>query len=103
MVKEHEANPKLKRILFSIVKELEKINSLAWYVSEDAKDTCGAICPSTIPDWSDEGLIVEIERRTLQIEERKRYIAGLHGGADGHRRAAEVRADELYQKYCGKC
>ena len=33
MVKEHEANPKLKRILFSIVKELEKINSTAWYIS----------------------------------------------------------------------
>ena len=103
MTPQHEANPKLKRVLYSVVSELEKISSIAWYTSKDAKDACGVIDPSAIPDWSDEALIVEIERRTLQIEERKRYIAGLHGGADGHRRAAEHRADELYQKYCGKC
>lgn len=102
MTPQHEANPKLKRVLFSVVTELEKISAIAWYISKDAKDTCGAICPSSIEDWSDEALIVEIERRTLQIEERKRYIAGLHGGAEGHQRAAEHRADELYQKYCGK-
>ncbi|WAK44437.1 hypothetical protein [Erwinia phage vB_Ea_2910A] len=102
MTPEHEANPKLKRVLFSIVRELEKISAVAWYVSKDEKDACGVICPSSIPDWSDEALIVEIERRTLQIEERKRYIAGLHGGAESHQRAAEYRADELYQKYCSK-
>ncbi len=101
MVPENEANPKLKSILNSIVRELERINSNAWYLSKDAKDTCGVIT-TTLPDWSDESLIAEIEMRTLQIEERKRYIAGLHGGAEGHQRACEIRADELYHKYCGR-
>lgn len=102
MTPQHEANPKLKRVLASIVQELGRINVVAWDISKDPKDACGPICASSIPDWSDEALIREIERRTLQIEKRKRYIAGLHGGADGHQRAAEHRADELYQKYCGQ-
>ena len=95
-------NQKLVTVLRAVTQELEKINSIAWYVSKDAKDTCGCIDPFAIPDWSDEGLIKEIERRECQINERKRYIAGLHGGADGHSRAASAQADAIYQRYCGK-
>ncbi|QZE59269.1 hypothetical protein MPK66_gp025 [Erwinia phage pEa_SNUABM_2] len=95
-------NQKLVTILRAVTKELEKINSTAWYLSGESKDTCGVIDPFAIPDWSDEGLIKEIERRELQINERKRYIAGLNGGADGHRRTTDTQADAIYQRYCGK-
>lgn len=94
-------NMKLWRILGCVVRELESINSQAWYLSQDPKDTCGSI-GYAIPDYTDGTLIKEIEMRVGQIEERKRYIAGLHGGEQGHRRACDFRADELYQKYCGK-
>lgn len=96
-------NQKLIFILKALTRKLEEVNALAWSISKDPKDTCGAIDMSAISDYSDEGLIKEIEIRANQIEERKRYIAGLHGGADGHCRAANSQADELYQKYCGKC
>lgn len=94
-------NMKLWSILGSIVRELEKINATAWYLSKDPKDTCGVIC-CAIPDYTDATLIKEIEMRVGQIEERKRYIAGLQNGEAGHAFACEQRADELYQKYCGK-
>lgn len=97
------SNPKLIFVLKALTRKLEELNTLAWSISKDGKDACGAIDMSAIEDYSDEGLIKEIEIRANQIEERKRYIAGLHGGADGHCRAANRQADELYQKYCGKC
>lgn len=96
------ANKKLVAILGSVTRELESINSQAGHLSKDPKDTCGVIDPFAFKDWSDEGLIKQIEMRVGQIEERKRYIAGLHGGEEGHSRACEFRADELYHKYCGK-
>lgn len=94
-------NQKLYRIMISLMKELERINSQAWYLSKDDKDTCGLI-GLALADYSDESLIREIEMRANQIEERKRYIAGLHGGTDGHRRATDAQADAIYQRYCGK-
>lgn len=94
-------NKKLWSILNSVVRELEKISSQAWYLSQDEKDTCGAI-GHAFADYSDESLIKQIEMRASQIEERKRYIAGLHGGAEGHCRVTEMQADAIYQRYCGK-
>lgn len=96
----HDANKKLVTILGAVTRELEKLQSIAWYTSKNDKDVWGVIDPYAIPDWSDEGLIKEIERRESQINERKRYIASLHGGADGHRRAADAQADAIYKRHC---
>ena len=95
-------NQRLVTILAAVTKKLELLCITAWDVSKDGNDTCGVIDPFAISDWSDEGLIKEIERRECQINERTRYIAGLHGGADGHRRATDAQADAIYQRYCGK-
>ena len=94
-------NQKLIFVLRALTRKLEEINARAWHLSKDSKDTCGTIA-NDLPDCSDETLIKHIEMRVSQIEERKRYIAGLHGGEEGHSRACEFRADELYHKYCGK-
>lgn len=94
-------NLKLYRIMTSLMRELEKISSQAWYLSGEEKDTCGTI-GLAIADYSDESLIRQIEMRANQIEERKRYIAGLNGGAASHQRVAEAQADAIYQRYCGK-
>ena len=92
-------NQKLIFVLKALTRKLEEINTQAWRLSKDSKDTCGTIA-NELPDYSDETLIKHIEMRANQIEERKRYIAGLSGGADAHCIAANNQADELYRKYC---
>ncbi|QZE57240.1 hypothetical protein MPK71_gp031 [Erwinia phage pEa_SNUABM_1] len=94
-------NMKLWSILCSLTRELERINTEAWGLSKDPKDTCGAI-GIALPDYNEPTLIKEIEMRATQIEKRKRYIAGIQHGDAAYTLACEQRADELYQKYCGK-
>lgn len=92
-------NLKLYRTMLSVTQELEKVNRIAWSLSGKPEDICGVIGLS-IPDYTDETLIKEIELRCSQIEERRRYIAGLQNGEAGRTMATEHYATQLYQRYC---
>lgn len=92
-------NLKLYRTMLSTMRELEKVNRIAWSLSGKPEDICGVIGLS-IPDYSDETLIKEIEMRCNQISECKRYIAELRGGPNARQLTTENQADLLYRRYC---